>query len=104
MLRHFTGQTSTQRLHWQHFRLSISHSFFSLLTARALVGQFFSHSLQKMHLSISFSTLPRVAAVYSLFRCGYISVAGFPTRLLMSVREIPGNRPILMHSPTFQCS
>jgi len=58
MLRHFTGQTSTHRLHRQHFRLSISHSFLSLLTARALVGQFLSHSRQKMHLSISFSTLP----------------------------------------------
>jgi hypothetical protein len=102
MDRHCTGQTSTHRLQVQHFKLSIRHSLSSLLTARALVGQFFSQSRQKIQRLMSFSTLPLVASGKTLFLWGCIRVEGFPNRLFIITREIPGNPLMSALSPTVQ--
>jgi len=83
------GQTSTQRLHMQHLRRSISHSLVgSLLTARAWVGHRFEQIPQNMQVLISIPMLPLVIGVKSLFRLGYMSVAGPAIRFFVTVLVI----------------
>jgi hypothetical protein len=58
--RHFLGHASTHALHAMQRSRLICQSFDAFTTVMAAVGHFFWHIPQKMHLSISMETLPRV--------------------------------------------
>jgi hypothetical protein len=60
MTRHFLGQASTQALQAMQRRRFICQSFDAFVTTIASVGHLFSQMPQKMHLSISIETAPRV--------------------------------------------
>jgi hypothetical protein len=76
MARHFLGHASTHALQAMQRSLFISQSFVALVTFIASVGHFFSQMPQKMHLSISMETLPRVFLKNGRFSKGYRRVAG----------------------------
>ena len=82
---HFFGQTSTHALQIIHLNGSISQLFSFLFTVRALEGHFLLHIPQKMHLSISISMWPLVLLNEGLVSIGYFLVAGFVTRLFITL-------------------
>jgi hypothetical protein len=60
----------------------------SRLTVIASVGHFFIQMPQRMHSFMSTAICPLVLSLYSLGMTGYMSVAGFLNKLLITILPI----------------
>ena len=90
MVRHFTGQTSTQALQEQQRSRSMVHSRAGLLTTMASVGHRFWQSMQNVQVSMSMAMLPLDLSAWcgTFSLVGYSRVAGRERRFLRVVRVI----------------